>query len=591
MTHHLLDSNVRKSFTALCWNIGTPVAYKAILALKRDDWRFLTSMKIDVGGYFCPQVLSGDLQIAAFFKKYEGFNLGFDLKANAVLSFFETEKRCYQSNEFLSPLLFDFNHYGKSAGTFIRAVREQVRSVLGRCPDLSELDPRFGPGSTYLDVGPYITVPDKMSDNYTMTRSARGCLPHWDQTAWSRYASANLSGSVSDLEIQSSLNDPFFHTDYAAREGLVVRGNRFTSVVKDAWKRRGICIEPSINLFYQLGCGEWMTKRMGRKLGWYKSTKQDFHRFLAQLGSLTRGNATIDLSNASDTICTNFVKLVLPDDWFQLLDNLRSHFTFIGEKWVRLEKFSSMGNGFTFELETILFDSIARVVCRHTEEGMWHENVVSVFGDDIIVPRQEAKKVIAALVFFGFSVNESKTFVDGEFRESCGGDFFRGANVRPHYLKEPPSEPHQYIALANGLRRFGVRHILCGGPDVYRYPWICILKAIPSRISACRGPEHLGDQVIQDGEERWNFTVRGSIRYFRVWRPIPVIRTGWSHFRPGVVLASALYGVSDGSPQGIRRPSHRCPVTDRPVMDVGGVLTRVNGSFVSGYRFGRVMYS
>lgn len=111
----------------------------------------------------------------------------------------------------------------------------------------------------------------------------------------------------------------FSSSYYSIREELVVRGNRFTTVPKDAWKHRGICIEPSINLFYQLGIGEWLTMRMGRKLDWKKDSQQAFHRFLAQLGSFTRNNATIDLSNASDTICYNLVKLLLPVDWFNLL--------------------------------------------------------------------------------------------------------------------------------------------------------------------------------------------------------------------------------------------------------------------------------
>lgn len=210
MTHTLLDSTVRKAFTALCWNVGTPVAYKALLALKREDWRWLTSMKIGVEGYTCPRTLSGDMQVAAFFKKYEGFNLGFDLKDKAQLAFQEGEQACYRSNEFLSPLLFDVNHYGASVGTFIRAVREQVRSVLGRCPSIDELKPRFGPGGTFYDVGPLITVPDKMSDNYTLTHSARPFLRVWDETAWSRYAAADLTTSIGVSEIKEALDASLF---------------------------------------------------------------------------------------------------------------------------------------------------------------------------------------------------------------------------------------------------------------------------------------------------------------------------------------------------------------------------------------------
>lgn len=212
----------------------------------------------------------------------------------------------------------------------------------------------------------------------------------------------------------------------------------------------------------------------------------------------------------------------------------------------------------------------------------WYGRTVSVFGDDIICPTDCAKSVTAALVFFGFKLNEEKSFVSGKFRESCGGDYFKGLDMRPHYLKENPNEPHQYIALANGLARFRIRHTLCGGPDVARLSWLRVLDALPNRIRRLTGPKSLGDIVVHDEESTWNTRVRSSIRYFRVWRPVTFRRTDWSHFRPGVVLASALYGTSDGSSYD---PSGRLYVGS------GGVATRVNGSYVSGYRFGRVSLS
>lgn len=591
MTQPLLDRSVRKAFTALCWKVGTPVAMRALRCLANDDWRGLTTIRVEVRDYRCPRTLSGDLQIAAFFKKYPGFDLGIDLEAKAVEAFWENERQCYRSNEILSPLIHDVRIMGEGVGRFITDVRKEVKRVLGRCPRIIDLKPKFGPGSTFLDVGPLITVPDKMSNCYTMTLKARVFSHAWDLTAWSRYAAAGLevyrdAPLIGNVEVTPgfSLN----HTDesYAPRDEEIVRGNRFTTVPKDAWKLRGICIEPTINLFYQLGVGGELSKRLFRSYGWDKKCQQQYHRFLARLGSLTKQLATIDLSNASDTVCYNLVKLLLPSDWFQLLDSLRSSHSLVKGKWVKLEKFSSMGNGFTFELETLLFRAIAEVVCQRSKnDGDFHSRTVSTFGDDIICPRDSATDVIAALEFLGFKINRDKTFISGEFLESCGGDFYRGLDVRPYYLKEVPNEPHQFIACANGLRRFGLRHILCGGPDLYRVPWLRILDNLPSAIRQCTGPEQLGDIVIHDEESTWRYDVRSSIRYFRVWRPVPFGRTSWSHFRPGVVLASALYGCGDG------RPTRLIGSQELSAMDTGGVLTRVNGSYVSGYKFGRVAFS
>lgn len=366
MSTYLLDRSVRRSFTELCWNVGTPVAYKALKMLEREDWVGLVSIKVTISGYCCPRTLSGDLQVAAFFKKYPGFDLGIDLEQQAVDTFWENERQCYKANESLSPLLEDVKIYGEGVANFINLTRKKVRDVLGRCPRVSELEPRFGPGSTYLNVGPLITVPDKMSESYTLTPGASVCLQAWDSTAWSRYAAANLEklnlpnnypfkdGLVGLDEVSPGLGSNFFDDAFAPRSEEYVRGNRFTTVPKDATKLRGICIEPSINLFYQLGVGRWLEQRMGKIWGWTKEFAQDLHRYLALIGSVTGGLATIDLSNASDTICRVLVKLLLPKDWHTLLSSLRSPFTCLKGRWVRLEKFSSMGNGFTFELETLI---------------------------------------------------------------------------------------------------------------------------------------------------------------------------------------------------------------------------------------------
>lgn len=598
-----LTAKVRSAFSALCWNIGTPVAYKALLAMEREDWKGLTSVKVQVGKYTCPRTLSGDLQIAAFFKKYPGFDLGIDLDKKASDSFFESERQCYWSNERLSPLLHDPRIYGEGVYRYLSDVRKEVSRVLGRCPKPASIKGRFGPGSTFRDVGSLVTVPDKLSSRYTLTTQARVFLHAWDQTAWSRYAAAGLepwkqSGLLGHDEIAPGLSQNDVDRYYAPVCEDIVRGNRFTTVPKDAWKKRGICVEPSVNVFYQLGIGQLMTKRMATSINWVKEEQQEFHKLLARLGSLTGSLATLDLSNASDTVCKVLVELLLPPDWFQLLYSLRSPNTFIGGKWVRLEKFSSMGNGFTFELETLIFYCLTAVACRKTrQQPDFHGTTVSVFGDDIICPSDCSRDVIAILKFFGFALNEEKSFTKGGFRESCGGDYFRGLDVRPHYLKEEPCEPHHFIALANGISRFRIRHTLCGGRDVAKLSWLRILDCLPVQIRGCRGPEGLGDLVIHDREESWRCVTRSSIRYFRVWRPVPFRRTAWSHFRPGVVLASALYGTGDGadyrSLTGPRNWAAKAVPGGIPlrVITEEGVLSRVNGSYVSGYRFGRVAFS
>jgi hypothetical protein len=245
---------------------------------------------------------------------------------------------------------------------------------------------------------------------------------------------------------------------------------------------------------------------MKTSLGWDKETQQDYHRNLARLGSLTGAVATLDLSNASDTVSSNLVKLLLPRDWYDLVDRLRSSHTLVKGKWVKLEKFSSMGNGYTFELETLIFFTLCETVSEMVtvnEDAYTPGLTISVFGDDIIIPTSISSAATAALNFFGFTLNSSKSFVSGKFRESCGGDFFAGHDVRPHFQKEVCDEPHRLISLANGLRRFGRRHDDLGGNGTYRVAWFRCLDSLPRQISICRGPESLGDLVVQDDEEHW----------------------------------------------------------------------------------------
>lgn len=190
------------------------------------------------------------------------------------------------------------------------------------------------------------------------------------------------------------------------------------------------------------------------------------------------------------------------------------------EKTVYLEKFSSMGNGFTFELETILYRTLAATVCGRSS--------VSAFGDDLIVLSDMFRDVLATLRFFGFTPNEKKTFGEGPFRESCGGDFFNGKPVRAHYLKELPNEPQHWIKLHNGLCRVGDNGIHLGAALYF------CQDQVPNHIRACKGPKQLGDIVFRDDEVEPTFrhyqtVVNGTKHknsptyFYRAY--VPVIRT------------------------------------------------------------------
>jgi hypothetical protein len=214
-----------------------------------------------------------------------------------------------------------------------------------------------------------------------------------------------------------------------------------------------------------------------------------------------------------------------------------------------------MGNGFTFELETAVFLAVILAVrnLRAIGDPSWGSSRpgedIFVYGDDIIIPTELASDVVSALSYCGFSINKDKSFVDGRFRESCGGDYFEGVDVRPFFLKEYPDEPQDWITVVNGLRRMAVSKESDSfdlGRSYLLRPWFVAQDSIPIHIRRLRGPQKLGDLVIHDECERWQTRKRGAVNYIRAYRPARFSRIGWHHWKGEVVLATAVYGAGDG---------------------------------------------
>lgn len=247
---------------------------------------------------------------------------------------------------------------------------------------------------------------------------------------------------------------------------------------------------------------------------------------LAQRGSVTGEVATVDFSRASDTVARLLVKFLATAEWYSLLDSGRTKLIEVdfdehgvqmldddGEPVVRsiyMEKFSSMGNGFTFELETLIFYALARSICEDHE-------VVSVYGDDVILPTERAGDFIALARFCGFTINTAKTYVSGPFRESCGGDFLHGENIRPYFQKEEINETRHTFSLANGLYRASAGAASQTSGYLNR-SWEVALDNIPSAERRMRGPEILGDAVIHDLRHAKYALAPMGWKRDRIWR-------------------------------------------------------------------------
>lgn len=247
-----------------------------------------------------------------------------------------------------------------------------------------------------------------------------------------------------DLSLKSAIDELNSHELSAPKEHLV-KGSRATTVEKTDKARRLICVEPTWNMFFQQGLMLMMYKRLAA-VGLDVQSLPDEHVRRAFRSSITSSEATIDWSSASDSVSMKLVEWILPQDWLFAVKHTRSPSTTVNGKEVPLEMFATMGNAVTFPLETLVFWAYGHAVRLTKEPGNtlfpeWEDlKCISVFGDDCIVPTYLAKDFIEVLGKIGFEVNEDKTFTDdGGFRESCGGDFFHGRDVRPYYLRSPRS--------------------------------------------------------------------------------------------------------------------------------------------------------
>lgn len=253
-----------------------------------------------------------------------------------------------------------------------------------------------------------------------------------------------------------------------------VEGAVLFTVPKKSDIDRCACKEPDVNMFLQKGVGHHIRSRL-RRFG-INLNDQSINRRLARQGSLDDSLATLDLSSASDSICTSVVQALLPTDWFLYLNDIRSQVVDIDGTLVRTEMFSSMGNGFTFELESLIFWALMRTVAYFEN----YQGVISVYGDDLIIPSGMYEMATHVLREFGFSVNLDKSYSSGPFRESCGGHYHLGVDVTPFYLKRKPTHLTDVIRVANQLRRWAMadparQYVL---PSTYKV-WKDLAERVP----------------------------------------------------------------------------------------------------------------
>jgi hypothetical protein len=422
---------------------------------------------------------------------------------------------------------------------FARQIDEEVRYLWHQIVYPS-FDSSFGLAdiSAGFNVGPGANVDCEQTD--FLTKVFHSSLAGTDPSLHTFYTYAIRGSTWSAAE--KKRDDQHGHK--------IVRGSLLLTVPKDVTETRVINEEPPLNMLFQKGIAHWLEDRLRSVFGidirrGKRSTQAEINRRLAQLGSMQTDRlssfCTTDLKSASDCMALKLCEHVIPPVLTGWLKVARSPETQLPSgDWERLHMVGSMGNAFTFPLQTAMFASIVKA-CYITmgipTPRCDSENpAFGVFGDDIIVRREAYEVVNRALARYGFTVNDQKSFSSGSFRESCGGDFWCGNLVRGVYIKSLARETDVYSAInrlirwcvrsGNGLeltlwylrarlRRLLVVPFTAGDTDGLKVPeslWFPRYYAIATRSPLYRGlasqgrsyqvPDVEGPWSVEDGHHR-----------------------------------------------------------------------------------------
>lgn len=346
----------------------------------------------------------------------------------AKQKFFNVEEICQSSFQLDDRML-----------TILKCVTENILPQIESI-DPRELLPKHGPGSVAEPVTPN---------------------QKWNEVVKSLTSLVDYGFSFF-LDRASSSHKQVYDSPISSRARLI-------TVPKDSTSRRTITIEPCCKQFIQQGLNTVLRDHIKRDpvLRWCLTLNdQRKNQELALIGSLTDVWATIDLSSASDLLTNKLVRTVFEGkcSFLEYLFDSRSSIVTDGNTARELEKYAGMGNATTFPVQSVVFAVLAICAILDSENKSLSSGSVvraakrvRVYGDDIIVPSEHARKVVSWLTASGLKVNAKKSFLSGRFKESCGVDAFMGVDVTPMYVrhlpanisKRDPSVIAHYVELSN----------------------------------------------------------------------------------------------------------------------------------------------
>lgn len=249
----------------------------------------------------------------------------------------------------------------------------------------------------------------------------------------------------------------------------IVGTSRLSSVPKNNRARRVITLEPLWNMIcqlsYSLDLRDCFTKFTGFSLSWL----QTWHK-----SRIASGDATIDFSNASNSNWWQKVVELWPRRITSDLAKLRTGIAEHKGEYFPLQMMAPMGCGFTFEVMTLTLLAYSRQFCKRA----------TVFGDDVIMSPEGAEGFISFVTKVGWKINESKSFICGNFRESCGAFYDLAAREYLVSYDFPPFEDHiDIVVTMNKLRDL---FISSGASESLKewmvVTWVALAKLVPAEL-------------------------------------------------------------------------------------------------------------
>lgn len=424
-----VDRRRRMTLSALVWArklwvaLDTAVSLSMTILDRYGEYEQLVKKAIDPRDYQTAYSFYLDYQAVKVLSKFPYLDTKIDLQAEAQKKFLEAEVQCTLTNDRFRGWKLGLREFNPTSGVseILYLASQKIATILGPVPGYEKLDFRFGPGACFGvrgDTSVYKKLTQPLECTFAFTPILSDFL-------------AEFPGWIPEGSVPVDQ----------------VPGSELTFVPKDAKTDRPICIEPLLNGLYQKGVGSYIRNRLLRH--GVNLRDQTVNQRLASL-ALDLDLCTVDFASASDTIAYMLVLELLPIDWLEFLDVARSP-SFLSEgNWYDFQKFTSMGNAYTFELESMIFFALACASCAVSKVPYETGKTLSVYGDDVIIPKAAYGLFLEACSFSGFTINQAKSFTSGVFYESCGTDWFLGSNVRPLLLKKRPESLMDLYYVSNG---------------------------------------------------------------------------------------------------------------------------------------------